>query len=65
MQQCLADILWDIPFFDIESVVITGVNLTTVPVIVVAVAFALPKPGVAPNKLVFPVVLVCPNGVVC
>lgn len=35
--------LCDIPFFDIESVVMTGVNFTTVPVGTVVV-LVLPKP---------------------
>lgn len=43
MQQWRAEMLCDIPFFDIESVVITGVNFTTVPVGTVVVV-VLPKP---------------------
>lgn len=36
--------LCEIPFFDMESVVITGVNFTTVPVGTVVVVLVLPKP---------------------
>lgn len=45
IQQWRAEILCDIPFFDIESVVMTGVNFTTVPVGTVVVALVLPKPA--------------------
>jgi len=43
MQQWRAEILCDIPFFDIESVVMTGVNFTAVPAGIV-VGLVLPKP---------------------